>query len=75
LSRAYLTICPFNKANHKIAEEQKNNSYSYQVDTTKQTKKTKFDLVRDKIRGTLIDCGYPSAKVDEVLKGSAQIPD
>jgi Holliday junction resolvasome RuvABC DNA-binding subunit len=38
-------------------------------------KKTKEELVKDKIRKALIECGYPSAKVDEVMKTVEKIPD
>ena len=32
-------------------------------------------MVRDKVRRALIESGYPTAKVDEVLKEVLKIPD
>lgn len=72
LSRAYLSICPFNKGENQNAEEQKQSQQAYQKDKAQQ--KTKDKLVREKIRRSLIDSGFPTAKVDEVFKDTIEIP-
>ena len=43
LSRAYLSLCPFNKALNKNAEEEASTATAYQLDHTTKKKKTKSD--------------------------------
>lgn len=49
LSRAYLSLCPFNKALNKNVEEEKSTAATYIIDSSK-VKKTKAINLREKIR-------------------------
>ena len=70
-----MSLCPFNKNSNKNAEEEKSNTASYQLESSKQPKMTREVNLREKIKLNLVDCGYPSSKVEEVLKDLTGIPD
>ncbi len=60
LSRGYLSLCPFNKALNKNITEEKSSVAAYQADPSKVGLKSKDEALKERIRSTLIDCGYPS---------------
>lgn len=74
LSRAYLSLCPFNKLYHSNKEEDKSGAKAYSADKFKPGKLGKTGNLKEKIRMALIDSGYPSAKVDDVFKEVSEMP-
>eukprot|EP00347_Sterkiella_histriomuscorum_P022410 403338593 len=76
LSRAYLSLCPVNKSQNIQVEEEKQTqeTSNYLIDRTSKGK-TPAEYLRAQIRRTLIEFGYPSAKVDEVLSDVKEMPE
>ena len=75
ISRAYLSVCPANRAQNKTVQEEKNKTVDYMADITKKNANFKEEHVRAKIRSSIINSGYPTMKVDEVFSNIDKLPD
>ena len=73
LSRAYLSLCPANRASNKQVQEERATHVDYLAKGQKEN--FKENNVRQVLRGALTKAGFPSAKVDEVMSNVEALPD